>query len=190
VVISGYTDPGYPDPSAATIFRNNYVHDTQYRALASWGTNIRFENNLIERWTNSSVVGNATQAPAGIYLAGRYLGDVVVTNNRVLGSGVEYWGIWADTGPEHRAIVENNLVSNGTRCFWAEKTDNVLFRNNTCAQISQTGVQWGSSQYDPEDAADNGEVHGNTFVGSEPADGWIKIQVHGSATVGTNNYIP
>jgi hypothetical protein len=190
VVISGHVASGYPDPASATIFRNNHVHDTSYRALSTWGTNIRVENNLIERWTSADAAGNATQAPAGIYLAGRFLGDVVVTHNRVLGSGVEYWGIWVDTGPEHRAIIENNEIADATRCFWAEKTDNVIFRHNTCSRMGRAGVQWGSNQWDPEDAADDGQIYGNAFVGPEPADGWIKIQTHGSATIGVNSYVP
>jgi hypothetical protein len=190
VSIGGHEGPNHPPPSDVTIFRSNVIRDTQYRALANWGSNVLLENNRIERWSGIGVDGSDTQAPAGIYVTSRYLGGVTVRGNTLLGTGVEHQAIWVDTGPEHQTIVEGNTVVNALRCFWAEKTDNVIFRNNTCDRIEIRGLAWGSGADHNHDLATNGQIVGNTLIGPEPFEGWIVLYPGSSAAIGSNTYIP
>ena len=191
VSVGGYEGSGYPNSSDVTIFRNNYIHHTGYRAFNNWGSNVLVEGNRVESWSKAGVYGSATQAPAGIYVSSRYLGDVIVRNNRLTGTGVENRAIWVDAGPEHRTIVEGNSAVNALGCFWAEKTDNVILRGNTCEGMQKDGALWGSGSSDPvQDPSVNGQIIQNTFIGSVPTDGWIIILPGSSAEVVGNSYIP
>lgn len=189
--VGGFEDQGRPSPSDVTVFRDNRVHDTGYVAVANWGSNVVIEHNRIERWSKAEARGSDTQAPAGISISSRYLGNVVVRGNLLLGTGVEERAIWVDTGPEDQTVVEGNVAANARHCFWSEKTDNVIFRGNTCSFMSKSGIDWGSGDlwerllYHP---SRNGQITGNTFVGPTPEAGWIRLYPGASAEVRDNVY--
>jgi hypothetical protein len=185
VSIGGHEGDNHPPASDVSVFRNNYIHDTGYRALSNWGSNVLFEGNRIERWSRSGVVGSATQAPAGIYIQSTNPGRVVAHQNTLVGHGAEFMAIWVDVGPPDQTIVEKNTVVNTSQCFWAEKTDNVIFRGNTCDGMRRLGVRWGSGDL-LQDPSENGEIVANTFIGPTPAEGWIMIYPGASALIDRN----
>jgi hypothetical protein len=189
VDIGGYEGAGRPPASDTSIIRNSYIHDTRYRALASWGSNVLIENNRVERWSAAGRTSSSTQAPAGIYVPSRFQGDVIVRNNRLAGSGVEHRGIWVDTGPENRTYFEGNSVTDVLDCLRVEKTDNVIVRGNTCERVQQTGVRLGSGSPD-EGPARNAVILENRFVGPAPADDWIKVYPGSTAEIRGNLFLP
>ncbi len=193
VSVGGHEDSGYPNPSNLTIFQNNYVHDTGYVAVANWGSNVIIQDNRIERWSKAGLRGSDTQAPAGISISSRYLGQVAVRNNTLIGTDVEERAIWVDTGPEHRTTVEGNTATHALHCFWSEKTNNVIFRGNTCAHMRKSGVDWGSGDLLERllhHASKNGQILSNTFIGAEPEAGWIRLYPGASATIKNNLFNP
>lgn len=189
VNIGGHEGDAYPAAADITIFRANHIHDTGYRGLSNWGTNILFESNRIERWSKAGLLGSATQAPAGIYLQSNNPGPLVVRGNSLVGVGIENIGIWVDDGPADRTIVEGNVVIDAQQCFWAEKTDNVIFRGNTCTRMRRVGVRWGSGDRF-QDPSENGQIVDNVFVGTPPAEGWIKLYPGATALVDRNEFRP
>jgi hypothetical protein len=186
VSIGGYEGDGAPDPARATIFRANYLHDTAYRALETWGGNLRIENNRFERWTTAGLAGSGTLAPAGIYVASRYPGLVSVTGNRLVGSGAEYRGIWVDYGPERQTVIEANTIQAAASCAFVEATANVVFQRNTCDHTG-AGVRWGGNGENP---SVNGSILSNTFIGPAPTEGWIVVNPGSTASISGNVYQP
>jgi hypothetical protein len=190
VSMGGFEGTGRPAPSDVSIMRTSYVHDTKYRALSSWGSNVLIENNRVERWSAAGRISSDTQAPAGIYVPSRFLGDVIVRDNQLAGSGVEYRGIWVDYGPQDRTFFENNTVRDVIDCLRVEKTDNVVVRGNTCERVQTAGVRVGSGYPDNTDPAENALIAENRFVGPTPTDSWIKIYPGSTAEISANLFLP
>lgn len=190
VDIGGYEGSGRPPTSDASIIRNSYIHDTRYRALASWGSNVVIENNRVDRWSAAGRLSSTTQAPAGIYVPSRFQGDVIVRNNRLVGSGAEHRGIWVDTGPENRTFFEGNVVTDVVDCLRVEKTSNVIVRGNTCERIRDAGVRLGSGFPDTGNPSVNVQISQNRFVGPTPTDDWIKVYPGSTAEMDANLFIP
>lgn len=172
-----------PDPANVTIFRNNYIHDSQFSAMGSWGTNLLIEGNLVERYDDARAGG------FGIKIVGRgFLGQLVLRNNTFLGTaGREWRAIWPDTSPgPNQVTIENNYADGGIHCGFIEATDGVIWRGNTCANFTQIGLRVGGG--DPIGYSQNALVEDNIFLGARPIDGWIVVTNGSSATLRNNSF--
>ena len=115
-------------------------------------------------------------------------GPMVARNNTIIGNGTQWRGLWSDYASPSGTLFEGNHVENTIRCYFAEGTDNAIFRNNTCKNITTAGVEWGGVP--AGSASTGGQITGNTFVGPEPQNGWIVIRSGSIATVRNNSFLP
>jgi hypothetical protein len=53
--------------------------------------------------------------------------------------------------------------------------------------MRRVGVRWGSGDVF-QDPSENGEIVGNTFIGPQPAEGWIKLYPGATARVEDNTF--
>ncbi len=184
LTVFAHTDASMPSASESHVVQNNFFHDTGYRALELHGTAFLAQNNTFTRWS-ANIVGNVSQAPAGIYVTQAAPGTAIVQGNVFNGTGVENVALWVDTGPSG-IIFTGNTVSNCRFGAWSEKSNNTVFRGNTFSGIKEIGIQWGD--YPPEGPASvGGEISGNTFMGTTPTDGWTMVYKNGSTASVYNN---
>lgn len=178
LTVFAHTGANMPSASESRVVQNNSFHDTGYRALELHGTAFLAQNNTFTRWS-AKVIGNLTQAPAGIYVTHPAPGTGTVQGNVFNGTGVENVALWVDMGPSG-IVFTGNTVTNCRFGAWSEKSNNTVFRGNTFANIKEIGIQWGD--YPPEGPpAVGGEISGNAFMGGAPARGWTMIYDGGSS---------